>query len=234
MKSRYTLIMIVLVAALALAACKKAEPTPEQALVPQGDVAGPRGALQGTTALALGTLKLEGTEHAVTPEQAAAMLPLWKALQSGSLQGAAETDAVLKQIEGTMDEAQLAAIDEMALNFEDVGAWMQSPAAQALGVEMLAAPGGGEAGQGRPPGGGAFPGNVDDGQRDQFRQELENMTDEQRATRMAEMGFERPEGGAPGGFGGGQGERPGGFAGRGGGSFLVNPLIALLTERAAE
>jgi hypothetical protein len=224
---------VVLIAALALAACSKAEPTPESALVPGGDLAGPRGELEGATALALGTLKLEGTEHAVTPEQATAMLPLWKAIQGGSLQGTAETEAVLKQIEGTLDEGQLAAIDEMALSFEDVGTWMQSPAAQALGVEMPAASGEGEAEPGQSPGGRGPPGNMTDEQRSQLRQEFVNMTDEQRATRAAEMGFQRPEGGGPGGFDGGQGARPGGFAGRGGGNFLVNPLIELLTERAA-
>ena len=234
MKARTILLAVALVVGVALAACGKAEPTPESALVPEGDVAGPQGVLQGATALALGTLKLEETGQAVTPEQAAAMLPLWKAIQGGSLQGAAETEAVLKQIEGLMDEGQLAAIDEMALSFEDVGSWMQSPAAQALGVEMPAPIGGGEADQGQAPGGRGPPGNMTDEQRSQFRQELENMTDEQRATRAAEMGFQRPEGGAPGGFEGGPGGRPGGFAGRGGGSFLVDPLIGLLTERAAE
>ena len=234
MKARTIVWAVVLVVGVALAACGKAEPTPESALVQEGYLSGPQGALHGATALALGTLKLEGTGHAVTPEQAAAMLPFWKAIQGGSLRGAAETEAVLKQIEGTMDEAQLAAIDEMALSFEDVGDWMQSSAAEALGVEMPAAPGGREADQGLPPGGGGPPDSMTEDQRSQLRQEFENMTDEQRATRMAEMGFERPEGGGARGFEGGQGERPGGFAGRGGGNLFVDPLIELLTERAAE
>jgi hypothetical protein len=183
--------------------------------------------LQGVTGLALGTLKLEGTEHAVTPDQAAEMLPLWQVIQGGSLQGAAETEAVLNQIEGVMTEGQLAAIDEMGLTFQDVGTWMESPPAKALGIEMPARP----EGQGAGPGGGAFQ-NMTEEQRNQFRQEMQNMTQEQRATRMAEMGFERPEGGA--GPGGGAGARPGGFGGRAGGNFLVGPLIELLTERAAE
>ena len=238
MKAKFVVMGVVLIAALALAACSKAEPTPESASVPGGDLAGLRGELEGATALALGTLKLEGTEHAVTPEQATAMLPLWKAIRGGSLQGTAETEAVLKQIDGLLDEGQLAAIDEMALTFEDVGTWMQSPAAQALGIEMPAPPGGGEADQGQPPGGRGLSDNMTDEQRSQLRQEFENMTDEQRATRAAEMGFQRPEGGAPGsgpgGSEGGQAGRPGGFAGRGGGNFLVDPLIGLLTERAAE
>ena len=72
-------------------------------------------------------------------------------------------------------------------------------------------------------------------QRNQFRQEMQNMTPEQRATRLAEMGVELPEGGGQGGGpGGGFGGRQGGFAARGGGNFLVDPLIELLSERAVE
>jgi hypothetical protein len=84
------------------------------------------------------------------------------------------------------------------------------------------------AGQG---GGGPFQ-NMTEEQRNQFRQEMQNMTQEQRATRLAEMGVQRPEGaGRPGGGGGG---RPGGFGARGGANTLLEPLIELLGERAAE
>jgi hypothetical protein len=221
MKPRQILLAVGLVVALVLVGCGKAEPT----AAPVVDIAGgegrnsPRGVLQGTSALVLGMLKLEGTEHAVTPEQAAKLLPLWQVIQGGSLQGAAETEAVLKQIEGVLEEDQLAAIDGMELTFQDIGAWMESPSAKALGIEMPARP----EGQNGRPGGGAFQ-NMTEEQRTQLRQELQNMTPEQRATRMAEMGFQRPEGGAG----------PGGFSGGGGGGFLVGPLIELLSERAAE
>jgi hypothetical protein len=50
--------------------------------------------------LALGTLELEATTHAVTSSQASALLPLWQAIRSGTLQSVEETDAVLAQIEG--------------------------------------------------------------------------------------------------------------------------------------
>jgi len=237
MKARYVLLAIGLVAALLLGACKQAEPTPVPVALPDGETGGPGGVLQGTTGLAMGTFRLEETENAVTPEQAAKLLPLWKVIQSGSLQGSAETEAVLKQIEGVFDDDQLAAIEEMELTFQDIGTWMQSPAAKALGIEMPAASEGGDTGTSERPGGGAFQ-NMTEEQRNQFRQEFQNLSPEQRATRMAEMGIQRPEGGAPpsgpGGFGDGQGGRPGGFGGRGGDSFLVEPLIELLTERAAE
>jgi hypothetical protein len=226
-KARTIWIAVALVATLVLGACGKAGPTPEPEIVlPEGEAAGPGGGLQGATGLALGTLRLEGTEHAVTPAQAAEMLPLWKAIQGGSLQGAAETQAVVKQIEGLLNEGQLAAIDGMELTFQDIGTWMESPSAKALGIEMPAPP----EGQGAGPGGGAFQ-NMTEEQRTQFRQEMQNMTLEQRATRLAEMGIERPEGGGQGGAPGG---RPGGFGARGGGNLLVDPLVELLSERAAE
>jgi hypothetical protein len=83
------------------------------------------GALPAGSQLALGIFQLQGTENAVTPEQAKTLLPLWQAIQGGSLQGDAETDAVLKQIEAGMTAEQLAAIAAMQLTREDLGGWMQ-------------------------------------------------------------------------------------------------------------
>ena len=180
--------------------------------------------MRGATGLTLGTLKLEGTEYAVTAAQAAELLPLWKMVQGGSLQGAAETDAVLKQIESKMDEAQLAAMEEMGLTYENIQAWMQE-----TGIEMPTR----AAGQGGP---GAFQ-NMTEEERAKLREEFQNMTPEQRATWMAEMGIRRPEGDGGRPEGGGQGGGPGGgsgFAGRAGGNFMLDPLIELLTARAAE
>jgi hypothetical protein len=221
MKMR-TAVLVLVVAVLALVGCKKAEPTPAvEAVADARPRGGPRG-LDGVNGLALGTLRLEETEDALTPAQAAELLPLWQIIQSGSLQGDAETEAVLKQIEGKMTEAQLASIEAMELTFQDMGVWME-----AQGIEMPARP------QGQQGGGGPSQ-NMSEEERNNLRQELQNMTQEQRATRMAEMGFQRPEGG-------GQGSGPGGggFAGRGQGgggqfSLLLEPLIELLTERATQ
>ena len=91
-----------------------------------------------------------------------------------SLQGGAETEAVVKQIEGLMTEEQLAAIEAMDLSREDLETWMGEQ-----GIEMAAAPGGQRA--------GALGGMSED-ERAKLRGELQNMTDEQRATRMAELG----------------------------------------------
>jgi hypothetical protein len=93
------------------------------------------GALPVSSQLALGIFELEETENAVTAEQAETLLPLWQALQGGSLQSEAETSAVLKQIEGAMIAEQLAAIAAMQLTFEDMGAWMRE-----RGVESGLAP----------------------------------------------------------------------------------------------
>jgi hypothetical protein len=83
------------------------------------------GAMPASSQLALGIFRLEGTENAVTAEQARALLPLWQAIQSGSLQSDNETNAVLKQIEEAMTGEQLAAIAAMQLTLQDMGAWMQ-------------------------------------------------------------------------------------------------------------
>jgi hypothetical protein len=222
---------LVLVVSLALVGCKAAEPTPTPQVGFGGPQAGPGGGLGRADGLALGTLRLEGTGDAVTPAQAAALLPLWQMIQGSSLQSDAETQAVLKQIESQMSEAQLAAIEAMSLTWEDVGAWMQEQ-----GIEMPAPPAG-QQDQGAevpaPPSGqqggpGAFQ-NLSEDERTKLRQEFQNMGPEQRSTRMAEMGIQRPEGE-------GQGRAPGFGAGRLGGrsSVLLDPLIALLAERAAQ
>jgi hypothetical protein len=204
---------------LALLGCKAAEPTPTAEVGFGGPGTGPGGGLTGANGLALGILKLEGTGDAVTPVQAAALLPLWQMVQSGSLQGDAETQAVLKQIEGQMSGAQLAAIEAMDLTWQDIGAWMQEQ-----GIELPTPPAGAER-QGGP---GAFQ-NLSEDERARLREEFQNTSPEERATRMAEMGFQRPQGG-------GQGEGSGFGAGRPGGQFnmLLEPLIALLSERAEQ
>jgi hypothetical protein len=182
------------------------------------------GALDARNQLVLGTIQLEGTDNAVTPEQATALLPLWQALQGG-VTAQAEVEAVLKQIEGTMTPEQLEAIARLQLTREDLRIWMQE---QGMG------PGGGFPGAGGGEevspearatrqaefGSGEVPPEM--GTR---RAEFESMSDEEREALRATV---QAGGGLPGG--------PGGRAGRGAGQFgiLLNPLIELLTQRAAE
>jgi len=183
-------------------------------------------AMDPTTELALGILRLEETDQAVSSEQAAALLPLWQALQGGALEGDAETGAVLAQIEGAMTEAQLVEIAAMQLTGEDVQAWMQD-----AGIEPGAAFAPGQAGEGEAQA-------LSEEDREARRAEFENLSEEERAAMREQFG------GQGGGPGMAAGESPSGQAGAppaapggaraGGVRLLYQPLIQLLTERASE
>jgi hypothetical protein len=109
--------------------------------------------------LLLGTLKLVGTDQAITKEQAAALLPLWTNLQTltqsmGPGQGNAQAsntdtqakiDNLVKQIAVLMTPAQIKAISEMKITQESAMTAMQE-----LGITM----GGPQSQQGTPPAGG--------------------------------------------------------------------------------
>jgi hypothetical protein len=253
-KVRVVFLVILIISMALLSGCQKAETAQTQTAQDQGNGAAsaaaspresgdaPNPELDDVSRLTLGTFKLEGSDNAVTPEQAAKLLPLWKLVQNGAVTRDEETNAVIKQIEGQMTEAQLAAIDAMGLTMDDMMTWMQEQ-----GIEMTAIGDGSGDGQGAPEG---MP-NMTDEEREQMRQRFENMTEEERAAAMEEGG-QRPEGasgGAPGGApddqGGPQGGQAsgdgqpmaGGGPGMGGartGNMLLEPLITLLTERAAQ
>ena len=206
------------------------EQTVEESAGSEGDAstapdASYEGALPVSSQLAVGIMQLEGTENAVTPEQAKMLLPLWQALQGDTLQSDAEADAALKQIEGAMTAEQLAAIAALQITFEDMGVWLQ---AQGLNF-------------GRPEG--------TEGQ-GQFRDLSEEERAAMRATRQASGGAGSGQGGsaAPGGVS--EEERAskrataeasgttlggrGGGAGQGQIALLAEQVVDLLTQRAAE
>lgn len=228
------LFIAMMIILIALAGCKK-ETTPAPAAQTEPGQytssnlgTGYENAMDAMNQLVLGTFRLEGTAEAVTPEQAQTLLPLWQLIQGGTLQSTDETNAVLKQIEGKMSSAQLAAIEGMQLTNDDMRMWMEEQ-----GIEFPQ--GGAPEGQGGP---GAFQ-DLSEEERAQMREEFQNLSPEARATQMAEMGIQQPGGQGGQGFdpnamatrraqGGGGGGRPGG------GSFLIQPLIDLLTERAAQ
>ena len=241
--------MILVLAIGALAGCGAEEPsasTGEQGSPAQVDSEGSEvhtsaaldasyeNALPVDSQLALGTFLLEGTENAVTPGQAKTLLPLWQAIQGGTLQGEAETNAVLKQIEGAMTPEQLAAIAAMQLTREDQGTWAQSQGLS-LGLSPDAratrqAAGGGTGAAGS----------------------FSDLSEEERASMRATA----QAGGLSGGGGGAGGRfsdlseeerasmrataEAGGtaFGGRRAGpgqiTFLARPLVELLAQRAAE
>jgi len=73
----------------------------------------------------MGAFQLENTDYPIDAEQAAALLPLWKATRSLSQSETAatqEVEAILGQIEDTMTPEQLNAIQAMGLTFEDMNA----------------------------------------------------------------------------------------------------------------
>jgi hypothetical protein len=69
--------------------------------------------------LALGTLNLEGTDLAVTPQQAATLLPLWQAADDLVKAGNASTadqEAAFQQIQDAMTPEQQATMDAVRAN----------------------------------------------------------------------------------------------------------------------
>ena len=249
MYKRISYLFIVVVVTLVLSACSSiqlpgASATPEAAQANQPGQPGQSpdfGNMPVSGKLALGTLMLEDTANAVTAEQAAELLPLWKAVKSLSASENAsieEINALYEQIEETMTAEQVKAIQDMSMKPEDTQALMEK-----YGIKMQQMPtmdanrlatrqaqsGSGRSGQnGQGDQGGGFPGGE--------------------MPRGGVPGGGMPSGGVPGGdMPGGwqmpdaqnaQGTphaRPGGLGGmRGGGmnTMFVEPLITLLTERA--
>jgi hypothetical protein len=260
---RWTIGLVLALAVGVLAGCGQEQAAPAPAEESAGETYSSTAldtsytdALDASTQLVLGTIRLEETGNAVTPEQAKSLLPLWQSLQGG-VTVQAEVNAVLKQIEGTMTREQLTAIAAMQLTREDLQSWMQEQGtSEGFGGSGGGMPGGGqfgdlseeerenlratmEAGGGGFPGGGQF-GDLSEEERENLRATREaggggfpgggqfgDMSEEERANMRATM--EASGGGFPGGPGGGAGGRGGG---RGLG-FMLNPLIELLTQRAA-
>jgi hypothetical protein len=128
--------------------------------------------------LILGTFLLEETDLAVDAEQAYDLLPLWKAIRSlgeSDTAAAVEIEAVINQIQETMNSEQLETISTMEISPEDMialmdelgvtpgfgdgerdGADFQPGEGFALRVQGGGPPEGGFAGGGEGPGGGGF------------------------------------------------------------------------------
>jgi hypothetical protein len=78
--------------------------------------------------LAVGILKLEGTENAITTEQAHELLMLWQVYQdlSGSDTAAQEeVTAVFEQVQENLTTEQIQAIKDMQITQQDVASVMQ-------------------------------------------------------------------------------------------------------------
>ena len=87
------------------------------------------GALPATTQLAIGTLKLDGTDNTLTADQAAKLLPLWETMQvleTSDTAAKQEIDALGTQIQETMTDKQMQAITAMNLTRQDMFAVLQA------------------------------------------------------------------------------------------------------------
>lgn len=112
------LLPILLLFTLSVTACGSAQSNPAQASTD----------LPTETILVVGTLKLEGTQQAVSGEQAKELLVMWQVYQSLSSSGTAaqaEINGLVKQVQGTMTSEQIKTISAMNLTQQDVFAVMQ-------------------------------------------------------------------------------------------------------------
>jgi len=181
-------------------------------------------ALDVTSQLALGTLRLEDTANAVTAEQATHALPLWKISQGSTLTTESERLALAKQIEETLNDTQVAAIVAMQLTQADEQVWFQEQGPAAMGGS---APQGTRTDQGT--GTGRFGGadqNMTEEERAAMRERFANMTEEERANMRSQF--------APSG----DGAPPAGGAPTGASNWtsglLMRAVINLLTERSGQ
>ena len=224
--------LILVLAGAMLVGCKSASPsTPAAASKSTGSVYTSKtlttsytGALDASSQLMLGMLKLEGTENAITAEQANAMLRVMQALQGQALKADAERNAVWANVEAQLTPAQSSAIASLRLTQNDLQTWTQNnsqgpgavPQGMPGGAGPQGTPGAGQ-GQGGPqPQGTPGAGPAQGGPRPQ-------------GTPGARQGSAGPQGGsgAPPSSGAG-----GAGAGMGQSSVLLNALIRLLSQKS--
>ncbi len=116
------------------------------------------------TKITLGVLKLEDTDFAVTAEQAQELIPMFYVLQDLNDSDTAaqeEIDGLVNQIQETMTDDQVEAIDGMTLSMRDVFSYIQSGsggAGSSAASSTSGTSGGGNAGGPPNIGGGGFPG----------------------------------------------------------------------------
>ena len=155
-------LLILLVLTLAITACGGSPNTVEPVSGPQGGPAA--GELSAPMQLAIGTIKLDETENAVTPEQASELLPLWQTLQvlyASDTSADQEMDALITQLQETMTVEQTQAITTLNLTRQDMMSIMQEQGTMMGGAQNGNSPGAGTSsngGQTVRPGGGGFAG----------------------------------------------------------------------------
>ncbi len=121
-------VLLLLILTLILTACSG---NASNAAGPAGNAPGlgAAGELSAPMQVALGTIKLDGTENAVTAEQAKELLPLWETLrqlESSDTAATEEKDALVSQIQESMTTKQTQAITALGLTRQDMFSIMQS------------------------------------------------------------------------------------------------------------
>ncbi|MFN8413896.1 MAG: hypothetical protein U0Z26_16060 [Anaerolineales bacterium] len=134
--------------ALTLTACASASQTPGAATEE----------LPTQTKVTLGILKLEDTETAITTEQAKELLPMFhvlKDLNDSDTSAQEEIDGLVNQIQETLTQEQLQAIDTMSLSMRDVFSYTQGNANGSGGSSNASSANSGGGAAGGPPDMGA-------------------------------------------------------------------------------
>lgn len=114
-----------------LSACSATGVSSEQASAVQTPLAGGNGDVAQMTLetrLAVGILKLEGSQWAITAEQARTLLPLWKAvktLSSSDTASSEEIQALYEQSQEALTAEQIQQIQAMSLTQDDIRALME-------------------------------------------------------------------------------------------------------------
>jgi len=131
------------------------------------------GEMPAATQLALGSLKLDDTDYAITTKQATDLLPMWQVyveLLSSDTAAQEEIDALTEQIQETMTSEQMQAISDMQLTQQDMFTAMQEAntfASTSQSSSNIIVPSGsssnGEMPAGGPPDGGGVPPDMSGG-----------------------------------------------------------------------
>ncbi len=117
--------------------------------------------LPAQTKLILGTINLEETDNAITAEQAKELIPMFYVLQDLNESDTAaqeEIDGLVNQIQETMTDEQVQAIDAMSLTRRDMFAITQGGSAGSGSSDTSPATSAGGGGAGGPPDMGGMPG----------------------------------------------------------------------------
>ncbi len=201
---KISILSILLIASFVLSACAAKEATPVANDIPvaNGTPAPGQNPLSEQEQLIVGSFNLEGTQNAITPEQALELLPLWqtmKALSTSDTAATQEIEALVKQIQETMTAEQTQAITSMDLtriamfNFiqeQGIETTLANRGGQREGTNSeggFQPPDGFVPGQGGGPGGGqgGGPGGGD----------IQNLSPEQQATMQARIAERTANGG---------------------------------------